>query len=147
MEQQSKNSISLVFGYLFIGLLIGYISGLTSSDVAKTILTTLFAFIGGKVLNDIGKKTHQQLGQIGYILIAFSIAFLIGLNGGIVVKVNQLLSWHTHAGAKKTDSAHADVYLRANDSVKRDVETKYRKGEISKDSVVKLYFREIDEHN
>ena len=154
MEASQKNSISLIFGYFFIGLLIGYISGLTSSEVTKTILTTLLAFIGGKVLTDIGKKSHQQLSQIGYILTAFSVSFLLGLNGGICVKVNQLLTWKSndivsqHADKrtnKKSSINEYMQYMRADDSVRRDVKTRYLKGEITKDSIVNLYFKESNE--
>jgi|GEM_PF-6249698 len=79
-------------GYLFFGMLIGYLTGITSTEITHTILTALFSFLGGKLFIDAGKKDDTYKKQAGIILICFSIAFFLGFNGGIYVKVNKLFT-------------------------------------------------------
>jgi len=142
--------LALILGFSLFGLLIGYITGLTDSEIAKTIITGLFAFIGGKLLNDFNKKQLSNAREIGLMLIGFSFLFFIGLNGGIAVKVNKLLTFH-HAPKSKsardsTSAENIDHYLRNGviwDSATADsLLRKLANGEVSgrtKDSLLRLF--------
>jgi hypothetical protein len=91
-------------GFAAFGLLVGYITGITSSAIANTVVLTLFTFIGGKFFIDLTNKNALRARLAGVALGCFSIFFLVGLNAGIVVKVNDLL---TFAQTRKRQEAKA----------------------------------------
>lgn len=105
------------FNVLFIGfgcfaILLGYITGISSSEISQTVLTALFAFLGGKLFVEFNGKDEKTIKQAGSILIIFSIVFFFSLNFGIYVKVNKLLT--------KKSAISPPEYLRLNvvDSLK-----------------------------
>ncbi len=140
MEKISTNGMSLVFGYLFLGLLIGYITGLTSAEVTQIILTAFLALLGGKIMHDISSAEPPHLKLIGRLLLAFSIAFLVGLNVGIYIKVNNVFTRKQQLAAGTNPDIKPETILR-NDQTMMDLQSKYERGEISKDSIVILFFQ------
>jgi len=136
-----KSSYMLMAGYGALGLLIGYISGITNAEITKTIVTPLLVLIGGKLLIDISKKDHQQLYTLGCVLFFFCLSFFVGLNGGIFAKVNRILSLDSaKSSIKNNNDTTGYIYLR-NGQTLDDIRTRYDKGEISKDSIIKLFFK------
>jgi hypothetical protein len=129
-----KQNTLLISGFALFGFLIGYITGITSSEISQTILTALFAFMGGKVFLDFQEENKQKNRTAGAILLFFSLLFFIGLNIGVYIKVNKLLT-KTEMIENKED------YLR-NFHISNNIEAKYRRGEITCDSLVKLIFKE-----
>jgi len=129
-----KQNTLLILGFSLFGLLIGYVTGITSSEISQTIITALFALMGGKVFLDIKQENVLQNKVAGAILLFFSILFIAGINIGIYIKVNKLLT-------KKENLALKGDYLR-DFIIKNDLEAKYRSGDISADSIVKKILNE-----
>lgn len=135
-------STSLFFGFAAFGLLIGLITGLTSSAISGAIITALFAFVGGKILlNFDGKKPGVQI-NIGIVILGFSLFCVTGILSGIYIKVNQVLTiTYTVKSNQSPTSSKKDsgnVYLRANEA--KLIELEYRRGEINKDSALQALF-------
>jgi hypothetical protein len=148
-----RGNILLALGFAFFGLLIGYVTGITSSAVAQTVLTALFAFIGGKTFIEFKPDDKHKNMISGTILILFSIFFLVGLNGGIYIKINKLLTtketFAREALEQKSDKKvvsdsapqpakeNYSLYLRSF-PVTRDLQSKIRSGDIKCDSLITL---------
>jgi hypothetical protein len=127
-----KNSVLLVLGFSFFGLMIGYITGITSSEISQTILTALFAFMGGKIFLDFKENSSGMNNVAGAILLLFSILFLIGINTGIYIKINRVLTNNNVAGPPGS-SDYLRTFIMDN-----DLEAKYRRKEMTADSILKL---------
>lgn len=97
----------LVLGYCGLGLLIGFLVGMTSSPVANTLIATIFTFAGGSITYLLEKASNFESGEneqsdekslkktpnlIGAILFSFSMACFVGVLAGITIKENRLLS-------------------------------------------------------
>jgi hypothetical protein len=82
-----------MLGLGILGLLIGVLAGISSSPVVGTTLPLLFALIGGGgglYLGGIDLKAAdaiQRLRLLGKALVAFTIMSLIGLTGGICLRL------------------------------------------------------------
>ena len=124
----------LIVGFSFFGYLIGYMTGITSSEIAQASLTALFAFMGGKIFIDFQKQADIKNKVTGVILTLFSIFFFLGLNTGIYIKINRIFT-------KKENIGQKTEYLRSNDVID-DLESRYRKNEISCDSALVIIFKE-----
>ena len=107
-----KASICLIIGFGFFGFLIGFITGLTSTDVSKTILTALFALIGGKLFLNLDSKTIKVQTRNGLMLGVFAIFCVGGIIAGIFIKVNHLLTIHSTINRPVNDKDSVDAYLR-----------------------------------
>jgi len=81
----------LFLGYFSLGLLIGIITGITSSPIATAIIASVFTFVGGAITIGIDKVKFKRE-MLGGILFCFSIACLIGILTGIYIKENRLLT-------------------------------------------------------
>ena len=123
-----KQNRILITGFAFFGLIIGYTSGITSSEISQVLITLFFGFMGGKAFIDLKKGDEVANNVAGIILILFSITFITGLNIGIYVKVNRLLTNQTVSNNEIPKSDSVD-YLR-NSKIKNDLEYKYRNDEI-----------------
>jgi hypothetical protein len=99
--------------YVFLGLLVGMLSGLSSSPIASALLAALFAFAGGTAAHLIEKKPGERR-LIGLILACFSCACLIGLLGGIAIKDNRLLSFTAEAKLKESEYFKSVILPAAN---------------------------------
>lgn len=146
IQQTPKVKSSLIIGFASFGLLLGYITGLTSSEIAQTIITALFAFLGGKLFSDLNENPSKANSYTGKILLGFSFLFFIGLNLGILVKINQWLTIKPKTTVaqtiSKSEEKHDNPYLRSI-IVSRNLETKFRNQELSaeeKDSLINILF-------
>jgi hypothetical protein len=136
-----KANLSLLLGFASFGILIGMITGLTSSQIAGAIITALFAFAGGKLLIDFGSKTTSEQIKIGLVLFGFSLFCAGGILLGIYIKVNNLLTnpelTAQHTVLTKTGDTSKVVYLRSHES--NLIELKFRRNEISADSALRAF--------
>lgn len=80
----------LTFGYGCLGLLVGILAGLTSSTITSTVLASLFTLAGGSIA-PVLKYSDVQRRIVGAALGAFCLCCLLGIFGGIGVKVNRTL--------------------------------------------------------
>jgi hypothetical protein len=135
-------------GFSLFGLLVGYICGLTSSPVANAIILALFSFLGGKLFQDINNNDSKKTKISGVILAAFSLLFFIGLNLGIIVKVNEFLTFKTPSISQKvktsdTTSVTTKVDYLRNTEVLNDLEAKFRRNELTskeKEDIIAMFF-------
>lgn len=90
--------------FVALGFLIGNIAGLTASSVSTSLLSLLFAFVGGSVIALIQKldKEHRKLAA--QAIFAISVGCFIGLYVGILVSEWQVLS---PRNGEQTDSPWA----------------------------------------
>lgn len=121
--------------YCALGLLVGFIAGITSSDISMTLMAALFTFVGGTGAYLLQVKPGDRK-LMGTIIFCFSIFCLIGLVSGVTVKVNRLFD--SAVGANQV------VYLKsANFSDLDLINLKYAQGLISPDDAYKQTWAEI----
>ncbi|TFF36316.1 hypothetical protein [Mucilaginibacter psychrotolerans] len=136
-----KPNASLFFGFSAFGLLIGSIAGITSAPVTNTILVSLFALIGGKTLFDSIKQGADIQKKVGLILSGLSIFCLVGFTLGISIKVNRSFT--------QSPIRHSPIdtltYLRNHET--DIIESKWRNGEITGDSAMKLIIKYKENEN
>jgi len=136
-----KEGFSLFLGFACFGMLIGIITGLTSSPIASAIITALFGFAGGTLLLNFDSKTASQQIKIGVVLLAFSLFCTFGILAGIYTKVNRLLTQKSVQVEKSninvadtTTTKDNTIYLRSKTA--DFIEIQLRRHEISKDSAI-----------
>jgi hypothetical protein len=133
--------LSLLLGFSFFGLLIGIITGITSAEITNTIITVLFAFIGGKIFIESVDKNVAIQARIGAILIGFSIFCIIGILAGIYLKVNQTLTGKektVHTTDAVISKPPESNYLRSGEL--DIIKARYKSGEISCETALELIF-------
>lgn len=129
-----RDNIILIIGFSFFGAMVGYITGISNAEITQSIVAVLFTFIGGKIFIDINNENTVKNKIAGLTMLFFSILFLVSLNLGIYVKVNRLLTNPEHKSLEQD-------YLRSF-KIDNNLELKYRRGEISGDSIVKIILNE-----
>lgn len=85
-----KKIIWPFLGFISIGLTIGYIAGLSSGSIVDTIVTSIFAFIGGSSIWLVNKYDFEQRKVLGLVLFGLSFGMLIGINVGIFMKTHEV---------------------------------------------------------
>ena len=78
-------------GFAAFGALIGTIAGLSSAQLTTMLLGLLFAMIGGSLGVLLGKLDTVGRKFTGIALLTFSVCAILGLYGGIYVRINNLL--------------------------------------------------------
>ncbi|OOQ57427.1 hypothetical protein [Mucilaginibacter pedocola] len=134
-----KPNTSLFLGFSAFGLLIGFIAGITSAPITNTILVSLFALIGGKTLFDSIKQGAEIQKKVGFILAALSIFCLIGITVGISIKVNRSFTQST------IQPSPIDTISLLRNYKTDIIESKWRNGEISGDSAMRLILKEKEQ--
>ena len=81
----------LALGYAALGLLVGILAGLSSSEIAAALMAAVFTFAGGAATLLL-KEEHITQKRLGTILLSFAPLCLAGLFTGIVIKENRLLT-------------------------------------------------------
>jgi hypothetical protein len=81
-----------VFGCVSLGLLIGFMVGLSISPIVSTVLGLVFAFTGGSVIVLIKGREEGELRVIGKSLSAISLSMIAGMVLGISFRANDWLS-------------------------------------------------------
>ena len=127
----------IVVGYACLGLLVGMLTGLTSSPITTTILASIFTLAGGSIATLLGKSdTERKI--FGASLSGFALLCLLGVLSGVYLKVNKKLSL-TH------ESSAADViYLKKLDLSEMDrINVQYRNGELAPQDAYRRLWEEI----
>jgi hypothetical protein len=81
----------IVIGYACLGLLVGLLTGLTSSPVTTTILASIFTLAGGSIVPVLAKSESDRR-ILGSVLASFALLCLAGVLTGVYIKVNELLT-------------------------------------------------------
>jgi len=89
-----------VLGMLGLGLLIGFMAGLSVSPVVNTLLGLVFAFAGGSVIVLVKGRDDYELKLIGKSVTAISIAMIVGVITGIAFRANDLLNLNKPSSEK-----------------------------------------------
>ena len=117
----------IVVGFSCLGLLVGVLTGLTSSPIATTILAAVFTLAGGSLVPLLGRSQEERK-LFGSLLSGFALFCLLGVLSGIFIKANRIL---TRPGV---NAAEETVYLKsAQVSAMDTVNMHYRNREISAD--------------
>jgi hypothetical protein len=87
----------IVVGYACLGLLVGTLVGLTSSAITTTILASIFTLAGGSIIPLLGRPDTERR-TLGAILSGFAFFCLLGVLGGIYLKVNRKLDLPSATG-------------------------------------------------
>jgi len=96
-----KEASILALGFLFFGVSVGAVAGVSvASGISQALLTSLFTFVGGVLLTYGGFKVRSRVSsadqpgpeldarRVGAGLAAFSIGLLSGLAGGIAIRIS-----------------------------------------------------------
>ncbi len=102
----------LAAGFVSLGLLVGSIAGLSTSELTTTLLALLFAMVGGSVIAFIKGLDDDSRRAAGLALAAFSIAATVGVYAGLTVRLNDVL----RRGPARAETAATTEYLRANEA-------------------------------
>jgi hypothetical protein len=81
--------VLIAFGSL--GLLVGSVSGLSSSELTIPLFGFLFSFVGGSLLSFFGKMSRTPIILSCIALASFSVAMLLALYVGLFIKVNEVM--------------------------------------------------------
>ena len=141
-----------VIGGFCLGLLIGFMTGLSISPIVSTVLGLVFAFAGGSIVVLVKGREEDELGLIGKSLTAISIAMIIGVLFGIVLRANDWLRigketpLHVPFQLEKPLSVDDIITLSQKkidpvvmrELLKADVERKRRKVTLTMDDITKL---------
>jgi hypothetical protein len=82
----------LGWGFCFLGTLVGVLTGLTSAEITVTLVTVVFAFLGGSVVAMVQKISIADREAIGKIIFSFSFSCVVFLILGIIAKQNEWLT-------------------------------------------------------
>jgi len=80
----------LVIGLGSMGLLVGFLAGMSSSEIVKPIITLLFAFVGGSIFVVLTKLSGEDRNLAGKMLASLSLFCAIGLSVGLIINRHQL---------------------------------------------------------
>ena len=134
----------LVAGFLFMGLLVGNLVGMSATSVTTSILGLLFAFAGGTAVAFLQKLSAEQIKIAGKAILVLSLSCLVGLYAGILVTEHQLLTPPERAATRV--SVVDSKYLRAElvDPASR-IEIDLKQKRITPEEAVELLQDLIDE--
>lgn len=118
-----------LIGCLSLGLLIGFMAGLSISPVVSTVLSLVFAFTGGSVIVLVKGREASELQLIGQSLAAISVAMVLGVVFGIVFRVNNLLHVGGDDASAGKQAELATAYYLKNPITVKDV-LKFSKMEV-----------------
>ena len=115
--------ISAAFAAL--GLLVGNLTGLSASPIAKALIPALFTLIGGSFVAFLSKVPPKDRIAAASAILSFSIACLIGTYIGIAVNAHELLG---------PRSADLNTYLRDTVIGQADsIDQRKRNGQLNAD--------------
>ena len=117
--------ISAAFAAL--GLLVGNLTGLSASPIAKALIPALFTLIGGSFVAFISKVQPKDRSVAASAILSFSVACLMGTYIGIALNAHELL------GPRSGDFEHLFARCscrpsRLNRSAQTQRSTEYRAG-------------------
>ena len=101
----------LVTGFGTLGLLLGFLLGMTSESLVGSTIALLFAFVGGTVFAVLGKLSDPDRKLAGKIVFALALCCLGGVAVGVAVDHYRLLSPHP-SQAQTTYKDKDNPYLR-----------------------------------
>jgi hypothetical protein len=126
-----------VIGYVSLGLLVGILTGLTSSSIATTILASIFTLAGGSIAHLL-QKSDAQRKLIGSVLTGFALSCLLGVFVGIYAKVNRILDVAPSASIEHVD------YLKAVDLKEvNEINVRYKGGDLKADEAYERLWNAI----
>lgn len=96
----TNGRIWFLLGCMFLGLLIGLITGLSISPIVGTVVGLVFAFAGGSIIVLIKGRSDNDLDLIGKSLASLSIFMIIGITVGISFRQDYLSIFSTSAPYK-----------------------------------------------
>jgi hypothetical protein len=100
-------------GFSAFGALIGTIAGLSTAELTTMLLGLLFAMIGGSLGAFLGKLDTAGRQPTGIALFTFSVSAILGLYGGLYVRINNiLLVTPPDQIAQTTVTKTGDTYLQ-----------------------------------
>ena len=137
----------LALGYGALGVLVGVLAGLSSSEIAAPLMAALFTFAGGTA-TFLLKEDRVTRRVLGTILLSFAPLCIAGLLGGIVIKENRLLTNLARAErlASASPSGSAKPYLKSiHMKTANAVNTRYRNGEITAAAAYEELWRIVQE--
>jgi hypothetical protein len=118
----------IILGFACLGLLVGVLTGLTSSPITTTILASVFA-LGGGSLVPLVSKSEAERKLLGALLSGFALFCLLGVFAGIYIKVNKTLTLRSSEGASEEV-----VYLKSAQITEMNLlNLRYRNKEIPAD--------------
>jgi hypothetical protein len=103
----------LVFGLGLMGLLLGFLDGMTSEAIVKPLITLLFAFVGGSVFVLLTKLTPSDRGLAGQMLSSLSLFCVLGVTLGVLTNQHRWLSANP-IKAQEEFKLRNDPYLRSD---------------------------------
>ncbi|CAN2040471.1 membrane hypothetical protein [Candidatus Magnetomoraceae bacterium gMMP-15] len=91
---EKKSLMPLLIGIILFSLLLGFISGNSSTSVVGQLLSVLFPALASVIAAWLSSKTeginyNQLMKHMGYFLIIFSIAFSAGSFGGYSYRIEK----------------------------------------------------------
>jgi hypothetical protein len=100
--------VVMFLSFAALGLLIGSIAGLTSAAITTSLLSALFAFVGGSVLAFLPKFNNEDRRVASSAIAGLSMAATIGLYGSLYVREHRVLS--------SSDGGAGGGYLRSQET-------------------------------
>lgn len=126
------------FAYLSLGLLVGALTGITSSPIAAALMAAVFTFVGASAAAFVDRKPEER-SLVHAAIGSFSLACLVGLLGGIVIKDNSLLSFSARG------SERGYLYLKSDEvDAMNLIHQKYVNGDLKADEAYRQLRVEIE---
>jgi len=142
-DSRATLSPMVATGYVFLGFLIGALTGLSSSPIAATVVAALFTFVGGSAGHLMERKPEDRR-FVGLVVMCLAASCLVGLTTGIVVKINKPLTF-TEIAKERLRAGTDEPYLKNFDlSAINAINVKYANHDISPDDAYRQLRREVD---
>ena len=95
-----------------LGFTTGFLTGMSSSPLAVSMIALLFAFAGGSAVTLLTKLSRSQTQLVGALVLALSVGTLLGCCIGVVVNENRLLTFRAFV-VRGIQAEHQQSYLKA----------------------------------
>ena len=81
----------LIAGLGLMGLLVGFLAGMSSSPIVQPLIALLFTFVGGSIFVLLSKLSTEDRGLAGKMLAGLSVSCLLGVMLGVHTSRGQFL--------------------------------------------------------
>ncbi len=133
-----------ILAFLFLGLLIGILTGMTAESVTSTLMALLFTFGGGSAIAFVHKLDNKGRKLASQAIVVLSISCLIGIFAGVYITERQLLTPEDYRSSPEISSVEARKLLRSKlISEVNIIDQAYKGGQLSVEQAYEAIYKTV----